>query len=134
MSIVASKSPRNIMFLEQDVPPVIWEEAQELNNKIQALQERIVGVQDVCEHDWTPVRHNDPSYTPRLDGLHDGRYDVIKEFRCHKCYLTKPLGGRCHTICRLCGGKMKYDRVEQFGMDRAHVYKCEDCDHEYDII
>ncbi len=122
-----------LMKLE-DIPPSISEDAERLNQEVKVLRQRAADIQNACDHEFTAIKFRDGKYKPRLDGVNTGQYDVIKEFHCPKCNLHKPLGGDPYTVCRLCGGTMKYDRREQFGMDRAHVHKCEKCGHEYDTL
>ena len=98
------------------------------------LQERIKTIQDVCEHEFHPVMVFDANYSPRLDDMGRGQ-DVFAGGKCHLCkkFESRAVGLPC-IVCYKCGGAMKYDRREQFGMDSAKVYKCESCGHEHDTM
>lgn len=120
------------MFDQAKVPPNLWTEATALNKLISDLQRKIELFQAGCNHAWERVMAYDSNYHSRLD-RHGGE-NVIVEFHCPLCNTYKPIGGQPTTICRKCGGKMEFNRNEQCGMDRAHVFKCVDCGHEYDTI
>lgn len=119
------------MFKKDEVPSHLWGSAEALNTQIQALKHEIEAFQKVCKHSWQKVMKFDFSYSPRLDGLGKGQ-EVIKEFHCATCNLHKPFEGLPYQICHKCGGEMRHDRREQFGMDTAKVHKCQSCGHEYD--
>lgn len=118
------------MFIAEDIPPKFWERAQNLNKEIVALETEIRLFQKDCVHAFEKIMHYDPKYSPRLDGIGTGA-KVIREFFCSTCHIIKPIRFPWQE-CWKCGGKMKHDHTEQFGMDRAHIYKCENCGHKHD--
>ena len=118
--------------LRVGIPPQLSSRAQTLSVELESLLQEAKNIQATCQHDWQKVTWKDPEYSPRLDDIGKGSFIVIKEFHCPKCQSTEPIKGFPFTVCRLCGGNMKFDRREQFGMDTAHIRKCESCGHEYD--
>lgn len=106
------------------VPPVAQEDARRLQASIEQIQK-------TCEHKLDPVMTYDITYCSRVDGYGVGA-QVIKEFRCAKCNLCKPIEGYSFTICRMCGGEMKVDHWEPFDGERVTIHKCVSCRHEYD--
>lgn len=126
-----TKKGTDVMFKKEDVSPGLWNEVEKLNQKIVHFQRDIKAAQDACCHAWNRIMQYDPNYSPRLDDRSKGQH-VIKEFHCPVCNLRRPLVGLPFQVCHKCGGKMKHDRTEQCGMDRAFIHKCEDCGHEYD--
>ena len=100
----------------------------------QGLADMIARFQHVCEHSFEAVTKYDREYHGRLD-CYDRGQDIFLGKRCKKCKaFVARAGGYPWQICYKCGGKMKFDRHEQFGMDRAIVHKCEDCGHEHDTM
>jgi hypothetical protein len=119
------------MFTKHSTPTALWSRAKVSNDIEAKLSQDIQEAQDVCEHAWDKVMKHDSDYSPRVDGRGRGG-QVIEKFHCSVCSADRPITGMPWQVCRKCGGKMKNDRIEQAGMDRAHVHKCVDCDHEYD--
>ena len=118
------------MFNLENVPASYYAEASNLNNQVEALQKKIVEFQRCCAHEpKKAIMLFKADYRPRLDSTTGSR--VIDHFHCERCELDIPIDLPFRQ-CWKCGGKMNYDRQEQYGMDRASVYKCENCSHEYD--
>jgi len=122
----------NIMLFDlKNVPRVLHNTAQYINNQASILMGEIEDVQNKCEHSWEKVTRYDPKYSPFVDGRHFGS-QVIFEFCCSICNRRKPIEGEPYTVCRMCGGNMKHDRFENCGGARVNVNKCRSCGHEYD--
>jgi hypothetical protein len=120
------------MFAQKDIPPVLWPEAESLNNQEKDFLRKVEEFQESCVHNLQKVMAYDPDYSPRVDGLGRGQ-DVIKEFCCSTCNLHQPIKGMPWQTCRKCGSKMRYDRREQVDSGiSALVSKCKACGHEYD--
>lgn len=115
----------------ESVPPVLKKEAESLKDQITVFVDKVTKIQEECSHNWKKIMGYDKDYSPRLDGRGVGQ-QVLKELVCLSCNLHKPFKAFPFRRCHKCGGKMKHDRREQFGMDTAHINKCEDCGHEYD--
>lgn len=120
------------IFKQAEVPPQLWERASKINTERETLSQEIEKIQSECLHDWQKITWRDPKYSPRLDGLGEGQFDVIKEHHCIKCNSHKKFERHPWVICHLCGGNMKFMGRAQIGMGYANVHKCETCSHEYD--
>lgn len=111
------------MFNLKDIPPELQESARLLARQVKEKQ-------DKCPHEFQKIMVRDPNYCPGLNRP-SIVWEVIKEFHCPLCNLSKTFNEIPWKVCHKCGGQMKSDGTTHYGEDRVYIHKCTDCGHEY---